>query len=142
MLSLANACTMSFFQICPSIQVLISVILSAGHLDNINWEFFVCTVKYFFGFLASHNRFSLFLSIGLHDLFAVSLYGGYIFVCRDFFLKAAVCRFLFSVTISPTRAHPQLEDFQNHGMKDFDSELFYAHSFLFHHFQKVQQPYA
>jgi hypothetical protein len=27
-------------------------------------------------------------------------------------------------------------------MKDFDSELFYAHSFLFHHFQKVQQPYA
>ena len=48
-----------FFQICPSIQVLISDILSAGHLDNINWEFFVRTVKYFFGFLASHNRFSL-----------------------------------------------------------------------------------
>ena len=48
-----------YFQICPSIQVLISDILSAGHLDNINWEFFVRTVKYFFGFLASHNRFSL-----------------------------------------------------------------------------------
>ena len=28
-----------YFQICPSIQVLISDILSADHLDNINWEF-------------------------------------------------------------------------------------------------------
>ena len=30
----------SNFQICPSIQVLFSDILSAGHLDNINWEYF------------------------------------------------------------------------------------------------------
>ena len=78
-----------YFQICPSIQVSFSDILSAGHLDNINWEFFVRTVKYFFGFLASHNRFSPFLSIGLHDLFAVRLYGGYIFVCHEFFSQSS-----------------------------------------------------
>ena len=130
------------FQICPSIQVLFSDFLSAGHLDNINWEFFVCTVKYFFGFFASHNRFFLssYQSVCTTFLQSVSMEDISLFVVN--FLKAAVCRFLFAVSISPTRAHPQLEDFQNHGMKDFDSELFYAHSFLFHHFQKVQQPYA
>ena len=100
-----------YFQICPSIQVLISDILSAGHLDNINWEFFVRTVKYFFGFLASHNRFSLvkystnsIIPISRFFLQSVSM-EGYFFVCHGFFLKAAVCRLLLlSVSIFPTRA--------------------------------------
>ena len=100
-----------YFQICPSIQVLISDILSAGHLDNINWEFFVRTVKYFFGFLASHNRFSLvykFNNIPIswfarpfcsQSMEVISL------VVVIFSLKAAVCRFLLlSVSIFPTRA--------------------------------------
>ena len=84
-----------YFQICPSIQVLISDILSAGHLDNINWEFFVRTVKYFFGFLASHNRFSLvykFNNIPISRFarpFLQSVYGGYFFGCRDFFPQSS-----------------------------------------------------
>jgi len=94
-----------YFQICPSIQVLISDILSAGHLDNINWEFFVRTVKYFFGFLASHNRFFLSFYQSVCTTFLQSVYGGFFFGCHNFFLKAAVCRFLLrSVSIFPTRA--------------------------------------
>jgi len=100
-----------YFQICPSIQVLISDILSAGHLDNINWEFFVRTVKYFFGFLASHNRFSLvykFNNIPISRFarpFCSQSMEGISLVVVIVFLKAAVCRFLLlSVSIFPTRA--------------------------------------
>ena len=70
------------FQICSSVQVLFSDILSSGHLDNFNCEFFVhtCTVKYFLdffscttGFLLSTNSI-IFLSVSLHGPFAVSLW--------------------------------------------------------------------
>jgi len=100
-----------YFQICPSIQVLISYILSVGHLDNINWEFFVRTVKYFFGFLASHNRFSLVYKFNNIPIswfarpFCSQSMEGISLDVVIFFLKAAVCRFLLlSVSIFPTRA--------------------------------------
>ena len=108
-------------QICPSIQVLFSDILSAGHLENINWEFFCSYSEVFFGFLASHNRFSLvnkfnnsYQSVGTGTTLLQSIYGGFFFGCRDFFLKAAVCRFLLrSVSIFHRVHRPQIEDFQD-----------------------------
>jgi len=108
-----------YFQICPSIQVLISDILSAGHLDNINWEFFVHTVKYFSdflprttGFLSSTN--SIIPISQLARPFCSQSMEGFFFGCCEFFLKAAVCRFLLrSVSIFPGVHRPQIEDFQD-----------------------------
>ena len=84
------------FQICPSVQVLFSDIRSADHLDNINWEFFVRTVKYFFEFLASHNRFFLssYQSVCTTFLQSVSMEGISLFVV-NFFSKQLFADFFF-----------------------------------------------
>ena len=73
------------FQICPSVQVLFSNILSAGHLDNINWEFFVCTVKYFSDFLPRTTGFlSSYQSVCTTFLQSVSMEGISLFVVNFF----------------------------------------------------------
>jgi len=111
-----------YFQICPSIQVLFSDILSAGHLDNINWEFFVRTVKYFFGFLASHNRFSLVkystnsiipISQFARPFCSQSLWRDISLFVVSFFSKQLFADFFFFLFPFFQRVHhPQLEDFR------------------------------
>ena len=78
------------------VQVLFPDILSAGHLDIINWEFFVRTVKHFFGFLASHNRFFLssYQSVCTTFLPSVSMEGISLFVV-NFFSKQLFADFFF-----------------------------------------------